>query len=95
MIGKTVNDFQKQFLAKGVGNELFTQKEFDDELTLAKAEIMAMAIEAARYAVMKEREECALIVDRMADDEEEGETCTAMRAVAVAIRNRIPSQVKQ
>lgn len=87
-----MSDFQKQFLAKGVGNELFTQKEFDDELALAKAEIMTMAIEASRTAVMMEREYCAELVDKMANDEEEGEVCTAIRAVAEAIRNRIPSQ---
>ena len=90
-----MSDFQKQFLAKGVGNELFTQKEFDDELALAKAEIMTMAIEASRTSVMMEREYCAKLVDKMADDEEEGETCTAIRAVAEAIRNRVPSQRPQ
>jgi hypothetical protein len=98
MIGKTMtdmSDFQKQFLAKGVGNQLFTQEEFDNELALAKAEIMTMAIEASRTAVIMEREYCAQLVDKMADDEEEGETCTAIRNVATAIRNRIPSQVKQ
>lgn len=90
-----MSDFQKQFLAKGVGNQLFTQKEFDDALSEAKAEIMAMAIEASRTAVMMEREYCAKLVDKMADDEEEGELCTAIRNVAEAIRNRIPSQRQQ
>ena len=89
-----MSDFQKQFLAKGVGNQLFTQKEFDDALSEAKAEIMAMAIEASRTAVMMEREYCAKLVDKMAD-EEEGELCTAIRNVAEAIRNRIPSQRQQ
>ena len=45
-----MSDFQKQFMAKGVGNTLFTQKEFDDALAMAQAEIMAMAIEASRVA---------------------------------------------
>lgn len=90
-----ISDFQKQFLAKGVGNQLFTQKEFDDALADAKAEIMAMAIEASRTAVMMEREYCAELTDKLADEEEEGEICTAIRNVAKAIRNRIPSQVKQ
>jgi len=90
-----MSDFQKQFLAKGVGNQLFTQKEFDDALSEAKAEIMAMAIEASRTAVMMEREYCAKLVDKMADEEEEGELCTAIRNVAEAIRNRIPSQRQQ
>jgi hypothetical protein len=84
-----MSDFQKQFLSKGVGNQLFTQKEFDDALAEAKAEIMAMAIEASRTAVMMEREACAKIVDEWANSmAQEPE----MLEIAEAIRNRIPSQ---
>ena len=77
-----MSDFQKQFLAKGVGNTLFTQGEFDDALNTAKAEIMAMAIEASRTAVMMEREACAVLAEECVDIEKLPET----------IRNRIPSQ---
>ena len=87
-----MNDFQKQFFSKGTGGTLFTQKEFDDALAMAKAELIVHAIEATKYAVIIERDACAKLVDEAADAEDEGETCTAMRTVAEAIRNRIPSQ---
>lgn len=93
-----MSDFQKQFLSKGVGNQLFTQKEFDDALAEAKAEIMAMAIEASRTAVMMEREACAKIVDEESFKalEAKNETAsTVLQEVANDIRNRIPSQVTQ
>ena len=87
-----MNDFQKQFFSKGTGGTLFTQREFDDALALAKAELIMHAIEATKYAVIIERDECAKLVDSAADSEDEGETCTALRTAAEAIRNRIPSQ---
>jgi hypothetical protein len=90
-----MSDFQKQFLAKGVGNELFTQKEFDDAMDAEQAKIMRMAIDGAKTAVIMERKYCAELVDKLADEEEEGEICTAIRNVAEAIRNRIPSQKVQ
>jgi hypothetical protein len=82
-----MSDFQKQFMAKGVGNTLFTQKEFDDALTLAQAEIMAMAIEASKTAVLMEREACAKIVENFGSDKE-----INLNDMAELIRNRIPSQ---
>lgn len=80
-----MSDFQKQFLAKGVGNTLFTQGEFDDALNTAKAEIMAMAIEASRTAVMMEREACAKIADEWGG-------VNSVLSLSDRIRNRIPSQ---
>lgn len=79
------NDFQKQFFAKGTGGTLFTQKEFDDALGLAKAELIVHAIEATKYAVIIEREACAKLV------EESDQEATHIE-IAEAIRNRIPSQ---
>ena len=70
----------------------FTQQEFDDALALAKAEIMTVAIETTKQAIFIEREECANVVKALADQEEEGETCTALKNAAEAILNRIPSQ---
>lgn len=87
-----MSDFQKKFLAHGLGNKLFTQDEFDKELSLAKAEIMAVAIETSKQVVMIEREACAELVDKLATQEDEGELCTALRNAAEAIRNRIPAQ---
>ena len=85
-----MSDFQKQFMAKGVGNTLFTQKEFDDALALAQAEIMAMAIEASKTAVMIEREACAKIVEDWSDGITDPEN--KAKEVAELIRNRILSQ---
>jgi hypothetical protein len=88
-----LSDFQKAFLlGKGTGHKLFTQNEFDDALAFAKAEIMAVAIDTSRRAVMIEREACAEVVEKLAAEEEEGELSTAMKNAAEAIRNRIPSQ---
>ena len=75
-----MTDFQKSFLARGTGQTLFTQKEFDEALAIAKAEIMAMAIEATRTAIKIERDECAKLAEET--DKE----------LAEKIRNRIPSQ---
>lgn len=86
------SDFQKQFFAKGTGGTLFTQKEFDDALEIAKAEIMAFAIEASKMAVVMEREACAKIVDKWA---ESMSSEPEMLEIAKEIRNRIPSQVAQ
>jgi hypothetical protein len=78
-----LNDFQRKILlGQGAGVTLYTQKEFDAALTEAKAEIMAIAIQTTRQAILIEREECAKLADECVDIEKLGE----------AIRNRIPSQ---
>jgi len=92
-----MSDFQKQFLAKGIGNKLFTQEEFDGELQAAQAEIVAMAIQATKEAVIIEREECAKLVDEFCvkkQDETEGKygATIDLQNIAKQIRNRIPAQ---
>jgi hypothetical protein len=87
-----LSNFQKQFLAGSGQVQVFTQKEFDEALTLAKAEIMTVAIETTKTAIMIEREACAELVMKLAADEDEGETCTALKNAADAIINRIPAQ---
>jgi len=92
-----MSDFQKQFLAKGVGNKLFTQEEFDGELQAAQAEIVAMAIQATKEAVIIEREECAKIVEAVTQkvaDATEGRDhmIITLQEIAEDIRNRIPAQ---
>ena len=77
-----LSNFQKNFLAGSGHVEVFTQKEFDDALVLARAEIMAVAIDTTKKAILIEREECAKLADACVDIEKLGE----------AIRNRIPSQ---
>lgn len=59
-----LSDFQKSFLARG-GMKMFTEKEFEEHLENAKDEIMGMAIDAAKQAVLIERELCAKVVDEM------------------------------
>lgn len=75
-----MTDFQKSFLAKGTGQTLFTQKEFDDALALAQAEIMAMAIETTKAAIKIERDECAKLAEETDKD------------LADKIRNRLAKQ---
>jgi SOS-response transcriptional repressor LexA len=87
-----LSNFQKQFLASSGHVEVFTQKEFDDALRLAQAEIMTVAIETTKQAIFIERDECAKIVEALATEENEGELCTALKNAAEAIRNRIPTQ---
>jgi hypothetical protein len=77
-----MSQLQRQLLGGGGGVTLFTQQEFDDALAVAKAEIMAMAIEASRTAVMMEREACAKLA----------EECIDIEKLPEEIRNRIPSQ---
>jgi len=87
-----LSDFQKRFLlGQGAGQTLYTAKEFDEALAQAKGEIMAIAIQTTKQALLIERDECARILeDEMAEQD------TAVRGVlemlAERIRNRIPSQ---
>lgn len=88
-----LSDFQKRFLlGNGAGQTLYTEKEFVEHLAQAKAEIMAIAIETSKQAIMIERQACAELVMSLSDQEDEGETCTALKNAAEAILNRIPSQ---
>lgn len=77
-----LSDFQKRFLlGQGAGQTLYTQKEFDESLAQAKAEIMAIAIQTSKQAIMIERDACAEMVEAAGHTE-----------LADQIRNRIPSQ---
>ena len=87
-----LSDFQKRFLlGQGAGQTLYTAKEFDEALAQAKGEIMAIAIQTTKQALLIERDECARILEA-----EMAEQDTAVRGVlemlAERIRNRIPSQ---
>ena len=86
-MSKSLSDFQRSFLARGTDNQLFTQKEFDETLALAKAEIMQVAIETTKQAIGIEREECAKIADSYAERSDPGSS-TAME-IADDIRGRM------
>jgi putative heme iron utilization protein len=83
-------NFEKNVFSQG--QTLFTQLEFDKALSEAKAEIMAVAIQTTKQAMFLERRACAQMLMDMADAEDEGEGCTAMRNAAQALMNRIPVQ---
>lgn len=88
-----LSDFQKNFLLhQGAGQTLFTQKEFDERLAQAKAEIMAVAIQTSKQAVLIERRACAEVVLELADQEDEGEVSTALKNAAMAVLRRLPGQ---
>ena len=89
---KELSGLARQLLQSSGAQTFFTQSEFDEALVLARAEIMQIAIETSRQAVFIERQACAELVQNLADKEDEGETCTALKDAAEAIRNRIPSQ---
>lgn len=82
--------FEKNIFSQG--QNLFTQLEFDKALSEAKAEIMAVAIQTTKQAMFLERRACAQMLLDMADAEDEGEVCTAMRNAAQAVMSRIPGQ---
>ena len=90
-----LSNFQKQFLGSSGHVQVFTQKEFDEALALAQAEIMTVAIETSKKVILIEREECYKIAMAAADKEEEGELATAIKNVAESIKNRMPSQVME
>jgi hypothetical protein len=60
-----LTNFQKKFLAVGQGQQVFTQHEYDTAVAAAKAEIITVAIEATKYAISVEREECARLMDSL------------------------------
>jgi len=89
---KELSGLARQLLQTSGDQTFFTQAEFDDALALAQAEIMHIAVETTKKAIFIERQACADLVLELADSEDEGETCTALKNASSAILNRIPSQ---
>ena len=83
-------NFDKNIFSQG--QTLFTQNEFDKALSEAKGEIMAIAIQTTKQAMFLERRACAQMLLDMADMEDEGAVCTALRNAAEQMFNRIPAQ---
>ena len=82
-----LSQLQRQLLGQD-HVKFYTQQEFDAALALAKAEIMTIAIQTTKQAIMIEREECAKIAEEYKDGLERNYS----EIIADAIRNRIPSQ---
>jgi hypothetical protein len=74
------------------GKTLYTQNEFNAALAEAKAEIMAVAIQTTRQAMYLERRACVQMLLDMADADDEGVVCTALRNAAEEMLNRVPAQ---
>lgn len=83
-------NFDKNIFSQG--QTLFTQDEFNKALGEAKGEIMAVAIQTTKQAMFLERRACAQMLLDMADMEDEGAVCTALRNAAEQMINRIPAQ---
>ena len=79
---KELSPLARQIMGHANIMPMYTQKEFDAALAEAKAEIMAIAIQTTKQAILIEREECAKLADECVDIEKLGD----------AIRNRIPNQ---
>ena len=78
---KEMSQLARQLLGSQGAVTFFTQQEFDDALTIAKAEIMTVAIETTKRALMIEREACADLAKDAGQPE-----------LAEKILNRIPAQ---
>lgn len=83
-------NFDKNIFSQG--QTLFTQDEFNKALSEAKAEIMAVAIQTTKQAMFLERRACAQMLLDMADADDEGAVCTALRNAAEEMLNRVPAQ---
>ena len=89
---KEMSQLARQLLGTAGAVEFYTQQEFDAAIAVAKAEIMTEALETSKKVVMIEREACAELVQKLADEEDEGEVATALKNASEAILNRIPTQ---
>ena len=89
---KEVSQLARQILSGGGHVQLFTQQEFDEALAIGRAEIMTVAIETSKRAILIERQACAELCRHLAEMEDEGEVSTALFNAAMAIMNRIPNQ---
>lgn len=87
-----LSQLQRQLLGQDNVVKFYTQQEFDSSLAIAKAEIMTVAIQTTKRALMIERQACAELVYKLGEAEDEGTVATALFNAAEAILDRIPSQ---
>ena len=86
-----LSQLQRQLLGQD-HVKFYTQQEFDSALALAKAEIMTIAIQTTKQAIMIEREECAKLMEEFRPSCKTTTTYKVLTEAAELIRNRIPSQ---
>ena len=96
MSKKELSPLAKQLLSGSGAMELFTQSEFDEALAIGKAEIMTVAIETTKQAILIEREACAEIAEKIEQERFDAVGDPRIEElkseIAEKIRNRIPSQ---
>ena len=92
MSEKELSPLARQLLGDNGHVKFYTQQEFDESLAIAKAEIMTVAIQTTKRALMIERQACAELVYKLGEAEDEGTVATALFNAAEAILDRIPSQ---
>ena len=90
---KELSGLARQILSGGGHVTLFTQQEFDEALALGKAEIMQVAVQTTKQAIYIERQACAEVCKRLAEQESDGEVSTALVNAAMAIQNRMLGQL--
>jgi hypothetical protein len=71
---KELSPLARQLLGTNNHVKFYTQQEFDQALALAKAEIMAVAVQTTKHAIAIENEACAELADNCVDIEKLGET---------------------
>ena len=74
---KELSPLARQLLGTNNHVKFFTQQEFDEALAIAKAEIMAVAVQTTKHAIAIENEACAELADNCVDIEKLGETIRA------------------
>ena len=92
MSEKELSPLARQLLGGSGHVKFFTQQEFDEALALAKGEIMMVAIETTKRAIMIEREECAKVCENFRPELKSRKEYITLTEAAELIRNRIPSQ---
>ena len=70
---KELSPLARQLLGGSGAVKFYTQQEFDESLAIAKAEIMAVAVQTTKHAIAIENEACAELADNCVDIEKLGE----------------------
>lgn len=93
---KELSQLAKQLLNGSGTVEMFTQSEFDEALALAQAEIMTVAIETTKQAILIERQACAEVAEQIEKERFDAvgdpRISEFKSEIAEAILNRIPAQ---
>lgn len=66
---KELSPLARQLLGGNNHVKFYTQQEFDESLAIAKAEIMAVAVQTTKHAIAIENEACAELADNCVDIE--------------------------